>query len=215
MGKTERFKGVVAVGFLVFWSAGTLVSPSSADNSDDAFFPWDKGTSWVYETTNKKSGNRFDMKVVMDEAWKAGDLSGMVMTQKDKRGTMREFLVRNDKGIFIAKLGLSKALTPEVFTRFNPPVPTLIYPLQPGAKVHWEGRLKVAWVNKPIVFDGEVLGWEDLDVPAGRYHAIKLHYHEKRGDDVIDETAWYAQGVGQVKYDGGQYVKELKSFKAP
>ncbi len=67
-------------------------------------------------------------------------------------------------------------------------------------------------MNKPIIFDGEVTGWEDIEVPAGKYHCIKLHYHEKRGDDVIDEDAWYAEGVGQVKYDGGQYIKELKSY---
>jgi len=68
-------------------------------------------------------------------------------------------------------------------------------------------------VDKPIIFDGEVVGFEDIEVPAGKFHCIKLHYHEKRGEDVIDETAWYAEGVGQVKYDGGEYVKELKSFK--
>ena len=91
-------------------------------------------------------------------------------------------------------------------------MPRVIYPLQPGTKVHWEGRLKVAWVDKPIIFDGEVVGFEEIDVPAGKFHCIKLHYHEKRGKEVIDEDAWYAEGVGQVKYDGGQYVKELKSY---
>jgi len=88
----------------------------------------------------------------------------------------------------------------------------VIFPLEPGTKVHWEGRLKVTGImNKPIVFDGEVVGWEEVEVPAGKFHCIKLHFHEKRGNDVIDEDAWYAEGVGQVKYDGGQYVKELKS----
>ena len=155
------------------------------------------------------------MKVVIQGPWKDGDLSGMIMSQKDKRGTMREFLLKNEKGIFIHKLALSKALTPEVNTRFTPDVPRVIFPLTPGTKVHWEGRLKVAWVDKPIIFDGEVTGWEDIDVPAGKFHCLKLHYHEKRGDEVIDEDAWYAEGVGQVKYDGGKYVKELKSFKKP
>ena len=31
------------------------------------------------------------MKVVMEGPWSEGDLSGMIMTQKDTRGTMREF----------------------------------------------------------------------------------------------------------------------------
>ena len=152
------------------------------------------------------------MKVVIQGPWKEDDLSGVIMTQKDQRGKMRQFYVQNEKGIFLHKLGLSKTLTPEIYTRFTPAMPAVIFPLEPGTKVHWEGRLKVTGImNKPIVFDGEVVGWEEVEVPAGKFHCIKLHFHEKRGNDVIDEDAWYAEGVGQVKYDGGQYVKELKS----
>jgi len=190
-----------------------LSSSLRAEVSSDSFFPLAKADQWVYNTLHKNANDHFEMKVVVEGPWQENGSEGMILTQKDKRGTMREFLLRSDKGIFIHKLGLSKAFTPEVFTHFNPAVPRVIYPLTPGNKVHWEGRLKVAWVNKPIVFDGEVLGWEDVDVPAGHFHCIKLHYHEKRGEDVIDESAWYAEGVGQVKYDGGQYVKELKSYK--
>lgn len=182
----------------------------AAENS--AFSPSKTGDSWVYDTYKKDSKERFEMKVSIEGPWKDDELSGQIMRQKDKRGTMREFLLENEKGIFIHKLGLSKSYTPEIFTRFKPPVPKIIFPLTPGTKAHWEGRLKVATVNKPIIFDGEVVGWEDITVPAGKFHCIKLHYHEKRGDEVIDEDVWYAEGVGQVKYDGGQYVKELKSY---
>jgi len=191
--------------------------------SDKAFFPWNEGDSWVYDTLNKKNNEHFEMKVVIEGHWEMDHLSGrgnffgMIMTQRDKRGKMREFLLpgSNPDGIYIKKLGLSKSLTPEVFTYFNPPVPRIIFPLTPGTKTHWEGRLKVAWIDKPIIFDGEVVGWDDIEVPAGKFHCIKLHYHEKRGEEVIDEDAWYAEGVGQVKYDGGQYIKELKEFKKP
>ncbi len=155
------------------------------------------------------------MKVVVEGNWKDGDVAGQIVTQKDKRGVMRQYFLMNDKGVFIHKLGLSKTLTPEVNTRFTPDVPALIFPLTPGTKVHWEGRLKVSTINKAIVYDGEVVGWEDLEVPAGKYHCIKVHFHEKRGNDVIDENVWYAEGVGQVKYDGGEYVKELKEYKKP
>jgi hypothetical protein len=198
----------ILIGFL----AGTYCL-AAATSSDDAFFPWATGTSWVYDTLNKAENEHFEMKVQMQGPWKEGEFSGMIMVQKDKRGTMREFLLKNEKGIFIQKLGLSKSYTPEVNTRFTPAVPRVISPLAPGTKVHWQGRLKVAWVDKPILFDGEVLGWDDISVPAGKFHCIRLHYHEKRGDDIIDEDAWYAEGVGQVKYSGGQYVKELKSYQ--
>jgi hypothetical protein len=184
-----------------------------AEINSQAFFPLEKGDTWVYNTIRKNSQDRFEMKVWVDGSWAEAGIGGMILTQKDPRGTMREFLLQDAKGIFIYKLGLSKSYTPEVFARFTPAVPRVIYPLEPGTKVQWEGRLKVAFIKKPIVFDGEVVGWEDIAVPAGHYHCIKLHYHEKRGNDVTDENAWYAEGVGQVKYDGRQYLKELKSFR--
>jgi hypothetical protein len=194
-------------GLLFLSSLGATAAPANT-----AFFPIDQGDAWVYATQNKEKKDTFEMKVKIDGTWEDGAESGVIMVQKDTRGQMREFLLQNEKGFFIKKLGLKKSYTPEVFTRFNPPVPRVIFPLEPGTKVHWEGRLKVATINRPIIFDGTVVGWEDVEVPAGKYHCIKLHYHEKRGNDVIDEDAWYAEGVGQVKYDGGQFVKELKSF---
>jgi hypothetical protein len=180
----------------------------------DAYFPLQKGASWEYDTTEKGKKSSFLMKVTVTEPWDEDGASGMVMVQKDKRGTMRQFLLSKDDGVYLKKLGLSKSYTPEIFTRFNPPMPAVIYPFEPGKKVHWEGRLKVATINKPIIFDGEVIGWEDVDVPAGHYHCIKLHFHEKRGDDVVDEDVWYAENVGQIKYNGGQYIKVLKSYKS-
>jgi hypothetical protein len=198
------------------WIFIVLTLPSLLLAADDAFFPLEKGFSWTYDTINKKKNDHFDMKVVIEGPWKDGDLSGMIMTQRDERGKMRQFLLKNEKGILAHKLALSKTLTPEIDTRFTPSLPTVIFPLVPGTKVHWEGRLKVTGImNKPIILDGEVTGWEDIEVPAGKFHCIKLHFHEKRGNDVIDEDAWYADGVGQIKYDGGQYIKELKEFKKP
>jgi hypothetical protein len=193
---------------------GGLAVSLTADVASDAYFPMNKGFSWVYDTFNKKENEHFDMKVGIEGSWEEKGQSGVIMTQKDKRGKMREFLIHNDKGIFIYKLGLSKGYTPEVFTRFIPSVPRVIYPLVPGNKVHWEGRLKIAWVDKHIIFDGEAVGFEDIQVAAGKFHCIKLHFHEKRDDEVIDSLYWYAEGVGQVKSDSGQYVKELKSYSA-
>ncbi len=200
---------VVSIAFLSCF----ILSPSGRTEPPDArFFPLDSGFRWVYATTHKAKNEHFDMTVTVEGPWKEKGESGMILTQKDKRGRMREFLTQNENGFFIQSLGLSKSMTPEVTTRFTPPVPRVIFPLTPGTKVHWEGRLKIAWVDKPIVFDGEVVGFEDITVPAGTFHCIKLHYHQKRGDEVVDEDAWYAENVGQVKYNGGQYIKELKSF---
>src|SRR6185437_4707392 len=166
---------IFAVGVLWLAPAALHATPSS---KDDFFFPWTIGSSWVYKTTNKKSTDVFPLEVKTTGAWTEDGESGIIVVQKDKHGTMRQFMLRNEKGVFLEKLGLSKSYTPEIFTRFHPALPVVVYPLEQGNKVHWEGRLKVATINEQIIFDGEVVGWEDLDVPAGHFHCIKLHYHE-------------------------------------
>jgi len=201
-------------GFILMFALLMALPLSAGAPTDETFFPISTGTAWTYRTIHKETKETFDMNVVIEGPWKDGGTSGVIMTQKDKRGKMRQFLTENEKGVFMVKLGLSKSYTPEVTTHFAPAVPYMIFPLVPGTKIHWEGLLKIAWVDKPIVYDGQVVGWEEIEVPAGKFHCIRVYFHEKRGEEVIDETAWYASGVGQVKYDGGQYIKELKSYKA-
>jgi hypothetical protein len=206
---------------LLLAAAITVTARAETDAESMKFFPWSEGDEWTYSVTNKEKKETFEMKVTIEAPWKdeAGKgadkkaAEGMIMTQRDKRGQMREFLTADEKGIFIKRLGVKKSFTPESFVRFTPAVPRVIFPLTPGTKTHWEGRLKILTVNKPVVFDGTVVGWEEIEVPAGKFRCIKVHFDEKRGDEAIVEDAWYAEGVGQVKYDGGQYLKVLKSYK--
>ncbi len=201
-------RSIQVVGLMLFLAAVGWSSPE-----DDAYFPLNEGFSWVYKTHHKTKKDTFDMNVVVEGRWKDDGQSGMILTQKDKRFRMRQFLIQNEKGIFVHRLVIYKGL--KITNEFSPAVPFVIYPLKPGTKVHWEGNVKNIAMNKRIVFDGEVVGEEEIDVPAGRFKCVKLHYKEKRGDENIEETAWYAEGVGQVKYDGGEYVKELASYEAP
>lgn len=209
---------------LIFRAVSIVFLASSwalSDSPYDVYSPMDKGFEWVYDTLHKKTKDHFDMKVVIEGPWQEKGQSGMIMTQKDKRGRMREFLFKNDNGIFLYKLGLKKSISPEIDAKFTPDdkypatLPKVIYPLEAGTMVEWQGQLKAAWVDKKIKFVGKVVGFEEIEVPAGKFKCIKLFYDKWQDKEHIEETAWYAEGVGQVKYDGGEYVKELKSFKKP
>src|SRR5690242_6450414 len=105
---------------LILWIPAFVgMTALAADPPNEAFFPTKQGTTWVYKTIQKGKNGSFDMNVMIEGPWKETKGSGMIMTQKDKRGTMRQFLIENEKGVFIDKLALSKALTPEVNTRFT------------------------------------------------------------------------------------------------
>ena len=207
--------GAVA-GVCLSWAPWPATGAKAQEPAtDEAFFPLRQGCTWVYATRHKTENEKFDMTVRIEGPWTENSTTGTVMTQEDPRGRMREFLVRQERGFFIQKIAVKKFLVPEVTTRFDPPMPRLFFPMQPGSKLHWEGHLKIAWIDKQIVFDGTVVGWEDIDVPAGRFHCLRLHFIEKRGDEDVTEDVWYAPGVGQVQYNGGHYIKALKSFQKP
>src|SRR5450631_2941438 len=96
---TIRKEVVIAACFL------GLTGLLRAEASSSAFFPMQKGTQWVYNTIHKEDKKSFEMKVVIQDPWKEDGDSGMIMTQKDQRGTMRQFFLINDKGVFLHKLG--------------------------------------------------------------------------------------------------------------
>jgi hypothetical protein len=175
----------------------------------------DRAYVWVYDTRHRTKNERFDMTVRVEGEWKDGATNGLILTQEDPRGRMREYLLRTDRGWGMARVAIKRAIAPEVSTRFEPPMPRMMFPVQPGSTLHWEGQLKIGWIDRKIVFDGEVAGWEDVTVPAGTFRCVRLHFVEKRGDEPVEEDVWYAPGVGQVKYSGSNYIKELKSLKKP
>ena len=116
------------------------------------------------------------------------------------------------KGRKEAQKAFKKAISPEVSAIHEPAIPLFPFTLKKGYKLHWEGKLKIAWVNKNIILDGEILWEEEITVPAGTFNCIKIHFHQERDKEITDEYAWYADGIGQVKYIGNVYVKELTSY---
>ena len=104
-------------------------------------------------------------------------------------------------------------------------------PLGHGAQAHAEGLRAVGRCAPagPAVRDFDVretlgrTGTRSMDRAAGLAVTTTRRLLERVGtaeapltgyhaDEIIDEDAWYAEGVGQVKYDGGQYIKELKKY---
>jgi hypothetical protein len=58
---------------------------------------------------------------------------------------------------------------------------------------------------------------EDVEVPAGKFRAVRIDSVMKAKDFTLETSDWYAPGLGLVKStnrssDGGEDVKVLKSF---
>ena len=112
-------------------------------------------------------------------------------------------------------------------TKSDKPGMWFAFPLYPGKtwedKYNWE-LLGAAPAKGKGEDHGSVLGWEDVKVPAGTFHALKVvvlsRYYGAGGyNDESTLTFWYAAEVNRfVKFDyrdtfDGAVLAELVSYK--
>jgi hypothetical protein len=80
------------------------------------------------------------------------------------------------------------------FVKFNPPQPMISMPLKRGASWNFEGQAGDLKVQQHY----EVTGEEDVQVPAGKFHAFRIH-SEQTSPSAMTIDRWFAAGTGIVK----------------
>ncbi len=183
-----------------------------ADKND--YYPLTTGSQWIYQITDYENKNdSFDQTATIDPAETYNKVTCSILKQKDKRGIVRAFVLKNSQGIFWKKIGASKSFTPEASSVFTPEIPIMMFPLTKGSTWDWEGKLKIAWINKNIKMHCEIVSAnEELTVPAGTFKCVKIYIHQIRDNEPSDEYGWYAPGIGQIKYQTKKTLKVLKSY---
>ncbi len=191
---------------------GLYITAWGADKDD--YYPLTPGSQWVYEITDFENKMAiFEQTATIDPPEIYDKVACSILKQKDKRGTVRAYVIKNEKGIFWKKIAASKSFTPEANSVFTPEIPIMIFPLAKNAKWDWEGKLKIAWINKNIKMHCEILSVnEKLTVPAGTFKCVKIYIHQVRDNEPSEEYGWYAPGIGQIKYQTKKTLKVLKSY---
>lgn len=88
----------------------------------------------------------------------------------------------------------------------DPPVAWLKLPH--GERNAWSAP----WPQSSTKFDFATKGWEVVDVPAGRFRAIKVERVETVDGEVQGTTTyWYSPGLGCIKITGRSPARALKS----
>lgn len=176
--------------------------PPTAD-----YFPLRVGDSWNYRNTDGES--QYSLKVLSEE--KQGD------------GSIRyemELLAGVQVRKFFSKPGGWVLLHAERYpehegleAKYEPAKQYLQNPLVPGFKWEWKGT---DYTNTEVRESSQVIGLEDVSVPAGKFRAMKIISKVTGGAAVMNKTYWYADGVGLVKTttDAGEikYGSELVDY---
>ncbi|MFH1783513.1 MAG: hypothetical protein ABH868_01240 [bacterium] len=197
-----------------------LISAFSHTNAAEPegydYYPLTFAMRWSYEVSQVDGkGKTFiqEVSVPGTDTYKKDQY--IILEQKDKRGTIRSFVIKDKSGVYWKKIGASKTFTPEASSVFTPPIPLMKFPLKVGTAWNWEGNLKIAFINKNINMRCEVVAEEEITVPAGTFKCLKIHIHQLRNKEESNEYSWYAPGIGQIKYIGKELQKELTAYSLP
>jgi hypothetical protein len=163
----------------------------------------ESGRSWRYAV------------VVEPPTWR--DITLTYRTQREGTGTgvLTDFIYAGGKMNF--HLGTYAAGHPShantrfpgffMYASYFPPS------LEKGQRLQWQWPWQPAREGRLKRYDGQVIRWENLQVPAGTYRAavIEANLDYVEGGSVqarVKETIWYAPAVSQV-------VKVIREGKSP
>jgi hypothetical protein len=183
----------------------------------DTYYPLAKGAKWTY-TTDYGDDTLLVHEVTGTE--KVGETECFIVEHKTvgpalgTRLMRKEWLAADEDGTKIHKVSRGKSELDVVKPFFK-----IKHVLRKDDE--WKGAAK-AEENAPM-YEYRVEGEEDVEVPAGKYKAVKVHVKIESGTRHSAEgTEWYAKNVGIVKSEitikaGGEdftMIAELKKFDA-
>jgi hypothetical protein len=104
--------------------------------------------------------------------------------------TNTDLLTVDERGVLCwARINLDGELV-----KFDPPQPMIAMPLKRGARWNFDGQAGDLNVHQHY----EVIGEEDVQVPAGKFHAFRIH-SEQTSPSPMTIDRWFAAGTGIVK----------------
>jgi len=213
--KTSLSRLALAAATLAILSPASLPA-GAVPAADDTYYPLAKGSKWTY-TTDYADDTVLVHEVTGTE--KVGEVECFVVEHKTVGPTLgtrmmrKEWLAADGDGILIHKVSRGKSELDVVKPFFK-----IKHILRKDDE--WNGQAK-AEENAPH-YEYRVEGEEDLEVPAGKYRAVKVHLKIESGTRHSAEgSEWYAKNVGIVKSEitiraaGEDFtmVSELKKFE--
>lgn len=187
----------------------------SSKNDINAFYPINTGRTWKYsleQFQNDVPTTKFSkMEISIVSNTKKQDHTEAVLNRFYPESNVQPYKTLAKK--FDDRIELSRYMQKEVFKEFskagNDYITVLMSPLEINKS--WEGRLFQGGTENI-----KVVGFEDIEVSAGKFNALKINHNLKYDNGKEDNLYyWYVKDIGMVKmyeeitlvYSSGQSVK--------
>ncbi len=164
---------------------------------------WRPGDQWVYEWT---SGAGKGLKTVhIVEVRQIRAIAFFVL----RIGELDHFYTR--------ELGWAGTIRDgKVESRMTPPQPWFVWPLEPGRRWTHRGTFEERSGSATVSDSFAVLGPEVVEVPAGRFSALKVVRETDRGDSdqywYVPEIRFYARWIG--RRGTTEFEEKLREYRA-
>jgi hypothetical protein len=198
-----RRRIVVGILLVVVGSVGS--APRLKDVPGGSYFPTTVGDRLVTEMRYKTHTDEYTEVVTAVEK-KDGAVVVSVGREVDGKVSPQSSDVRvTDKGLFRMSL---------LGTVYDEPYCILKLPLKPGET--WTSESASGGGAVKSTFKYKAIKEEDVEVPAGKFHAFRIEVDVDTRGRATHSTIWYDARVGVVKMEYGDgdsgYVRVLKSF---
>ncbi len=196
---------------------------SGAD--EPPLLPTTEGMTWNYDLVQEKPSEGFDVTVPNEEdhlavSYRVGgiekiddkDLQRLEIYRGDTLESV-DFIAVEDRGITCP----ARADSQGAITKLVPPQIMLATPLKTGTSWDFDASIADTKVSQHY----EIAGEEDVDVPAGKFHAWRIH-SEQTSPAPATIDRWFVPGTGFVKVEtvakapsGGVLQKSSLILKEP
>jgi hypothetical protein len=193
---------------LTFCSAHAQVTVVDAD-----YYPLEPGARWSYEMRPKNGGDAMTQTIAVEGAEVVGDRTRFVIREMDPISTMRTHIEKDAGAVHLLARERAGGILAPLKTRYVPALTLLKLPLVVGDAWSSESDVRIGLVSSRIRTECTVDQVERVEVPAGTFECVRVTAKRFRdGAPLPDAVAWYAPGIGLVKYVGGKYVRSLVRF---
>jgi hypothetical protein len=187
--------------------------------------PTSEGTTWNYDLVQEKPSGDFDLTEPNEDEHLAVTYRLGGIEKVDNKDLRRLEIYRGDtlESVDLIAVEQSGITCPArvdsqgAITKLVPPQIMLATPLKTGTRWNFDSTIANTKVNQRY----EIAGEEDVDLPAGKFHAWRIHC-EQTSPAAATIDRWFVPGTGFVKVEtvvkapsGGVLQKSSLKLKEP
>ena len=179
-------------------------APRLKEEAARTYFPMTVGDRWVVEMRYATTSSEYTEAVTAVEKADGGTVVTVARGTEGQPDSLSQVKVTNEGLFRVSNLG----------TTYDPPYCILKFPVKPGQA--WTSEVTSGGAVR-TTFKYKAVEEEDVEVPAGKFRAVRLEVDIDTRGQARKSVIWYAPRVGIVKMDhqdgDSGYVRVLKKFE--